>query len=55
MSGSGQETLPKVRERSGAPPGCPVVVGRLSQMSESGREALLKVHEVSGGPPGCPG
>ena len=48
MSGSGREVLPDVqewsrilpdvRECSGGPPVCPVVVGRSSRMSESGRE-----------------
>ena len=51
MSGSGLEALPNVRELSEGPPGCPVVVGRLSRMSVSGREALPDVRKWSGGPP----
>ena len=34
------ETRPKVRECSGGPPVCPVVVGRPSRISGSVREAL---------------
>ena len=66
MSGSSQEALLDVREPhqvvwvwsgdppgcSGAPTGCPVVVGCLSRMSGSGREALPNVREWLGGPPG---
>ena len=33
MSGSGREALPDVREWSGGPLGCPVVVGGPSRMS----------------------
>ena len=36
MSGSCQEALPDVRQLSGDPPRCPVVVGRLSRMCGSG-------------------
>ena len=58
MSGSGGETLPNVRVRSGGPPGClwwsggphrcPGVVGSLSGLSGSGRESLPDVREWSG-------
>ena len=51
MSGSDQEALPHVRERSGGPPGCPGVVGRPSKVSGSSREALPHVPEMSSGPP----
>ena len=47
MSGSVWEALPDVREWSGGPPKCPVVVGRPSQMSGCGREALLIDREWS--------
>ena len=33
MPGSGQESLPDVREWSGYPPECPGVIGRPSRMS----------------------
>ena len=52
MSGSDQEALPDVRETrpevrecSGAPPVCPVVVRRPSQMSGIGPEAHQDVRE----------
>ena len=35
-------------------PGCPVAIGRLSQMTESGWEALPDVWVLLGDPPGCP-
>ena len=60
MSGSGQKSLPEVREALSnirefleGPPGCSRVVGRPSRMSGSGREALPNVRVWSGGPPGC--
>ena len=40
MSGSGQDALSDVREWSGYPPKCPVVVGTPSRMSMSGWETL---------------
>ena len=43
MSGSGWQILKDVREWSGGPPVCLVVVGRPSQMSRSVREALLYI------------
>ena len=56
MSGSGQETIPDVREWSrvfpdvwkwtGGPPKCPGVVGRSTRVSGSGREALTGVLEA---------
>ena len=69
MSGSGQKTLPNIRnalsdvlECSGDHPGSAGVVSRPflmsvkpSRMSGSGLEALLDVWEWSGGTPGCPG
>ena len=65
MSGTGQETLPVVRERSGDFPVCPEmfrdppgilgVVAWPSRLSGSGREKLPDDREWSGGPPGCPG
>ena len=62
MSGCGWEVLPDVSEWLGAPPGCPGVVGRPSQMTVSGLEArmggweaLPEVREWSGGPLGSPG
>ena len=79
MFGSGWEALPEVRERSesipevrecsgappgwsGGPPGCPEVVWTPYRMSRSGREAHLDgwealpdVRKWSGDPPGCPG
>ena len=39
MSGSGLEVLPDVWEWTGAPLGCPGVIGRTSQISMSCREA----------------
>ena len=55
MSGSGQKSIPNVREWSGVPPGCPGVVGvptrclgvvgRPSRMSGSGRETFPNVPE----------
>ena len=55
MSRSGWESFSVVREWSGGSVGCPVVVGRPSQMSGSGQEALLSVRQLSGVSPGCPG
>ena len=45
MSRSGPKAIPDVRERPGDLPGCPVVVGRPSQMSGTAREALPAVPE----------
>ena len=42
-SGSGEETLPKVRKWSGDPPGGPEVIGRPFRRSGSGREILPEV------------
>ena len=69
MSGNSRETLPDVREWwqaltdiqewSVGPPGCPIVVGRISRMSgrpsrmfSRGRLALPNVRDWSGGPSG---
>ena len=49
MFGGGREALPYVREWSGGPPGCPIVVVRPSRLSVCGREALLDVQECLGG------
>ena len=46
MSGSCQEALPVVREWSGSPLECPVVVGRPSWMFGSCRVSLLDVREA---------
>ena len=54
MSGSGRETLPDFRERSGDHPGCPGVISMPSRMFGSGLEAVPDVREWSGGRPGCP-
>ena len=45
MSGSGQETLPEVREWSKNHSGFQGVVGRPSKMTASGRDALPDVRE----------
>ena len=45
MSGSGRGNLPDVREWSGGPPRCSLVVGRPFWLSRSGREALPDVRE----------
>ena len=60
-----QEALPNVWEWSGYSPGCPGVVGRLSemsrvvgrpsQMSRRGQEAFPFFWEWSGDSLGCPG
>ena len=43
MSGSGREAMKDVREWSGGPPVCPIIVGRSDRMSGSVREALPDV------------
>ena len=65
MSGNGREALPDIREWSGDPPKCSVVVGGLyeylgvvgfpSQMSESCWKTLQDVRKWSGVSPKCPG
>ena len=54
MSGSGREALPDVREWSGGPPRCPVVVESHSWMFAICREALPDVRKWTRGPLGCP-
>ena len=55
MFGSGQETLPDVRQLSRSPLGCPEVVERPSRMSAIGPETLPDDQKWSKGLPGCPG
>ena len=45
MTRSGRNALPNVREWSGGPPGCPVVVGMPSRISGTGQEALPDASE----------
>ena len=55
ISSNGRETVPDVREWSGGPCECMLVVGRPSRKSGSGRETLSDVRDCLGDPTGCPG
>ena len=50
MARSGQEALPKGRERIGVPSGEPRVIGRPIRIARTGRESLLEGRECLGGP-----